>query len=81
MNKKRNPIPTVSARKPGPVITEEYIKPASTAKIRGYRKITKLYCNDCREIHNHHIYKIAIGLGKECSRCGIKESYKTEREI
>ena len=52
----------------------------TTREIKSYRENISLFCFFCQEFRKHFIYKIALGLGRECLHCGRREIYK-ESEI
>ena len=54
-------------------------KPANTQRIKSYKENKNLFCSFCQEFRKHFIYKIALGLGKECLHCGHKETYKEDK--
>ena len=54
-------------------------KSANTQWIKSYRENKNLFCFFCQEFRKHFIYKIALGLGKECLNCGHKETYKENK--
>ena len=53
-------------------------KSANTQRIKSYRENINLFFSSCWEFRKHFIYKIALGLGKECLNCGHKETYKED---
>ena len=55
-------------------------KSANTQRIKSYRENKSLFCSSCWEFRKHFIYKIALGLGKECLHCGRKETYKEDNQ-
>ena len=55
-------------------------KSATTQRIKSYRENKNLFCSSCWEFRKHFIYKIALGLGKECLHCGRKEIYKEDNK-
>ena len=55
-------------------------KSATTQRIKSYRENINLFCSTCGEFRKHFIYKIALGLGKECLHCGRKETYKEDNQ-